>query len=320
MSIQVEDAGFLTTVQDLGRPGYRHLGATPGGALDQQAAVLSNALLGNAPSKAVLECTLAGPCLRFTASAWICLMGAHMQTSCESRSVDHGRVFFVKAGQRLSLGYARNGCRSYLAIRGGIDVPLVMGSASTFLRGGFGGCHGRALQAGDRLAVAEAPAGDPLWEGWYASPSLTDYLNRTNCIRYFPDINISDLLRQRFEEQSFMVSHQSDRMGYRLTGKALTCWFDHEPLSEGVCAGTIQLPADGQPIVLMNDCQTTGGYPVLGQVITVDLAKIAQLKSGDSLHFVPVTLEEARTALKQQQQDRARLAIAACSHWRQNNE
>ncbi len=317
MSIQVEEAGLLTTVQDLGRPGYRHFGVMPGGAMDQQAAVLSNILLGNAPSKAVLECTLTGPCLRFTAAAWICLMGADMQASCDSRRVAHGQVFFVEAGQRLSLGYARNGCRSYLAIRGGVDVPLVMGSASTFLKGGFGGYHGRALRAGDRLAVVKAPAGEPQRQGWYASPALTEYLDRINCIRYFPDITISRFPRQQFEAQSFTVSQQSDRMGYRLRGKALPRWLDHEPLSEGVCAGTIQVPADGQPIVLMNDCQTTGGYPVLGQVITVDLAKIAQLKPGDFLRFVPVTLKEAHTALKQQQQGRARLAIAACYHWRQ---
>ena len=316
MSIQVEEAGLLTTVQDLGRPGYRRFGVTPGGAMDQQAAVLANTLLGNPPSAAVLECTLSGPSLRFLASTWICLTGADMQATCDSQAVPVGQVFHVDAGQLLSLGYTHNGCRGYIAVQGGVEVPQVMGSASTFLRGGFGGYQGRALQQKDQLIIAKTTTRKSLSEGAQVSPSLTEYMDQKNGIRYLPDNDAGVESRQQFEKQSFTVSQAADRMGYRLSGAPVPQWVDREPLSSGVCVGTIQLPADGQPIVLMNDCQTTGGYPLLGQVITVDLAKMAQLKPGDTLQFFPVTLEEAQERLKQQQHDWARLAIAVRYNWR----
>lgn len=313
MSILVEAPGLLTTLQDLGRRGYQHLGVGPGGAMDPVSAAMANLLVGNPAGAATLEITLAGPSLCFEHDALIALGGADLSPEIEGQPVFPWRPTLVRAGARLGFGPALRGCRCYLAVAGGFRVAQVMNSASTQLAAGFGGFQGRALRRGDRL---ETPGSRELYPGlrqrfargsqpflaldwfppWYEE---LDFLRpaRLSMIPgpQWPSLPAAE--RRSFLEGAFQVSPDSDRMGIRLRGPRLA--FDHpmEMLSSGVATGTLQLPPDGSPILLMADRQTTGGYPRLGELASVDLAKAAQLRPGDDTEFTLITLERAQERL-----------------------
>jgi antagonist of KipI len=309
MTCRVIQPGLLTTVQDLGRFGHQHEGIPVAGAMDPVALRLANLLVGNEDAAAGLEITLTGPRLVFERPALIALAGADLETALDDDRIPHLRALLVPAGATISFGEAIRGCRTYLAIAGGIDVPVVLGSRSTYLRGAFGGVNGRALRRGDvlawgeptvlgrRIAAAIAGAGQRVRAAsWGASSALIPRYSGTPTIRLLVGEHMH-LLTPAAREQLFSaelrVGAQSDRMGYRLEDVTLALSEPVELLSEAVAFGTVQLPPSGNPIVLMADRQTTGGYPRLGEVATADLPLLAQLRPGDRLRFAPASLAEA---------------------------
>lgn len=312
---RVESPGAQTTVQDLGRDGWRHLGVARAGALDPAQAALANRLVGNPDDAAVLEIALNGPTLSLPAPARIALCGAEAGMRFEDRSgrthaIPGGRPVDLPAG-RLRIGTLRNGLRAWLAVTGGIATTPVLGSRSTDLRGGFGSLDGRALRAGDDLPIGAHEASDeaardviaPVFAAhWFA---LDMQYALTAPIRYVPStLDIAAALA----EQAWTVDPRSDRQGLRCAGDALSSALP-EQVSAPVAPGTIQLPPDGRPIVLLADAQTVGGYPRLGHVIAADLPRLAQRRPGDALRFLAIDAAAARAAMARRRGELARL------HW-----
>ncbi|HEY5802169.1 MAG TPA: biotin-dependent carboxyltransferase family protein [Lysobacter sp.] len=301
-SLRVLRPGLLTTVQDLGRTGWRHLGVAHAGALDADAARLGNRLVGNAADAAVLELTLHGPTLQFDAPLRIALTGAEVVARFDGELAPCGRPVLLPAGT-LELGAVRNGARAWLAVGGGgIDVASVLGSRSTDLRGGFGGLDGRALQSGDRVPLAAATSPECLHMRsvpWWIDPGHDD--DPRAPIRYQPSAHAWSAPLAR---RAWKVSASSNRQGLRLQGEALPTP-QADGISEPVAPGTIQLPPDGQPIILLADAQTVGGYPRLGHVIAADVPRLAQCIPGQTLHFAPC---DASTAHRLACAARARVA------------
>jgi 5-oxoprolinase (ATP-hydrolysing) subunit C len=316
--VDIISPGARTCVQDLGRDGWRHLGVARAGALDPAQAMLANRLLGNPGQAAVLEITMSGPALVFAHPSRIALCGAHFDSRFEDTSgslhaMPSARPVRLPAGT-LRLGTARKGLRAWLAIEGGVEVPQVLGSRSTDLRGGFGGYEGRTLRAGDRLALG-APSCDAHTDDALADPlhpqapawwiSLDDIGMHDVPIRYVPS---SLCIAASLANRNWRVDPRSDRQGLRCEGDAIPTDLPEE-VSAPVAPGTIQLPPDGHPIVLLADAQTVGGYPRLGYVIATDLPRLAQLRPGDPLRFTAVDRAEAQSAVRRRQGDIARL------HW-----
>ena len=280
----VLNAGMFTTVQDLGRMGQRAAGVPSGGAMDAMAARLANLLVGNAEDTAVVELTLLGPEIEFLGDALIAVGGAEFAGCASWRPVR------VAAGERIKFGAAVKGCRGYLAVAGGIAVPVVLGSRSTYARAGLGGFGGRALLAGDVVPVNTRPRQmDEHW--WLDRRVLPDY-SASPTVRVVPGAQAGEF-DGAWRGREFRVTPQSDRMGMRLAGEKLVRAGGRELLSSAVAPGTVQVPPDGQPIVLMADAQTIGGYPQLAHVIGVDLPLLAQLRPGDTVRFQEVTLGDA---------------------------
>jgi antagonist of KipI len=326
--------GFLTTVQDLGRTGYMKYGVTRSGVLDPFAHRIANALVGNEADAATLEMTMIGATIVFDRDALIAVCGGDLSPAVNRQPVPMWTPLYVTAGARLTFGKCKSGFRAYLAIAGGIDVPVVMGSRATYLRGKLGGLEGRILQARDELYAgvpsesaqriiaagrehltqAEQPVDYRVlpWAptAWFVTP----YLYRTQ-IRIMPHREthyFTNEAQQHLFFQPFVVSTQSDRMGYRLEAAAkLESEFGTQQLlSEPVVQGTIQVPPSGQPIILMADHQTTGGYPRIGQVAMVDLAALGQIKPGERIRFTPITLADAEHMMKQAAVELERLTAA----------
>jgi len=326
--LRLGTAGLFTTVQDLGRRGHQREGVPAGGAMDRLALRVGNLLVGNDDGAAALETTLFGPTITFDQETLLAVTGGDAGVSVNDRQLPMYRPVLVPAGATLHYGREVRGCRSYLAIAGGIDVPRVFGSRSTYTRGAFGGCDGRALRTGDRLPIAaasdaarriitrlRAQSGDILVARWSAAPSLRTHIGGRPTVRLLPGAHLAaldDPSRDRLFGTAFRVGASSDRMGYRLEGATLSLRQPLELLSEAVAFGTVQLPPGGQPIILMADRQTVGGYPRLGELASVDLPTVAQLRPGDSLHFAPTTLDEAQRAYlrRERELEQARVAIA----------
>lgn len=329
--MEVVSPGLLTSVQDLGRYGHQHEGVSPGGAMDAFALRAANLLTGNDENAAALEVTMQGPTLRFVRDTAFALGGADLSATVEGTPVPPWRTVLARAGSRLAFG-AGTGCRTYVAVAGGVDVPSVLGSRSTCLRAGFGGHEGRALRKGDRLRIGAAPplagriiaalaaggtrrtAAACVIAPWGISSSLRPRYSAAPVVRLIEGAHVSLLTadaRQRLVRNDLRVGAQSDRMGYRLEGPTLETTGGRDLLSEGVAFGTVQLPPGGVPIVLMADRQTTGGYPRIGEVASVDLPLLAQLRPGDRLRFRTVTVGEAQAAEAQREAElaQARLAI-----------
>ncbi|NCU01250.1 biotin-dependent carboxyltransferase family protein [Candidatus Macondimonas diazotrophica] len=316
--IHIDSPGLLTTVQDLGRPGYQQLGLSPGGAMDVDAAHIANLLVGNAPSAAVLEITLTGPRITFEHGHWIALTGADLPGTVAGVRLPGWRPIWVPPGAQLVFGSIRKGCRAYLALAGGIDVPIVLGSRSTDLRAGIGGLHGRRLINGDRLPIGACtrppplPDDRPCWPRWWATHEMPTADQRV-VLRFVPGPDwkiLPEAARRALTSGALQVDHRFDRMGLRLSGIRLSVSDASKRLSAGVTFGTLQLPPDGQPILLGADRQTTGGYPVLGTVARVDHARLAQLRADDRLYFSPLPVAAAQTLYRARARDIARLAIA----------
>ncbi|HEI8865952.1 5-oxoprolinase subunit PxpC [Serratia sp. AKBS12] len=290
-------AGIYTTVQDLGRNGFRRLGISQGGALDIPALKIANLLVGNAPDAAGLEITLGQFSAEFTRSGWIALTGAGCDAQLDGKPLWTGWRYAVKKGQKLVLGQPKRGMRSYLALAGGIAVTEMLGSRSTDLKAAFGGLEGRLLKDGDRLPLGKSvslPA---------ASVGVKQLLFN-NRIRAMPGPEYDEFTPEAQEEfwrTAWQLSPQSNRMGYRLHGSGMLArTTDREMLSHGLLPGVVQVPHNGQPIVLMADAQTTGGYPRIACVIEADLYHLAQIRLGEPIHFIPCSVAQAQRAKAEQ--------------------
>lgn len=328
MTLTIAGGGLHTTVQDLGRPTHQREGVPGGGAMDRIALRVANMLVGNDDGAAALETTLIGPTITFDEPTVFALGGGDLEANIDGTAVGMWRPVAVPAGATLRFGKVRTGCRSYIAFAGGIDVPLVFGSRATYARAGFGGYEGRALRASDRLSLGaptrtaeqiadslRADGGEPAVRvaRWSAGLDLRPPYSSDPIVRVIPGAH-ADLLsvesRAKFLSATFRVSASSDRMGYRLESQTLALRHRTELLSEGVAFGTVQLPPDGAPIVLMADRQTTGGYPRIGEVASVDLPLIAQLKPGDGLRFRPIDVDDAQALYLAREQELAQARAA----------
>jgi antagonist of KipI len=284
-------AGMLTTVQDLGRWGYQSRGVPVSGALDPLSHRLANRLLGNEAGAATLEVTLMGPQLRFEHEAAFAVAGADFRLTVDDTTVQMNRRIEARAGSVLRFGERARGARAYLAVEGGVDVPEILGSRSTHVLTGMGGYQGRALRAGDALEHGGG-RGLPA-NGVNPRPDL--YRQR---LRVVP---VDETLAARLTTQRFHVSTRSDRMGYRLEGASVAAAAKGELISTAVPTGAIQVPPNGQPILLMNDHATTGGYALAAVVISADLPCAGQLAPGDWVEFAPCSLDEATAELRRQE-------------------
>ena len=316
MSIEVIRPGALSTFQDLGRTAYRHLGIPVNGVMDERAHRLANALVCNPPSYATLEITLMGPTLRFHADAVIAISGAELGARLNGVPLCVDQMVAVTQGSELSFDKRTSGVRAYLAVRGGFSIDPAMGSASTYTRGSYGGHAGRPLKKGDMLALSPLAPCSKLAKLSQAARTLGHAFD--DQVALPPDAPIrvmrgrewsyfSSRAQQALEAEPYRISPQSDRMGYRLEGEKLELTAPREVVSEAVDFGSIQVPADGQPIILMADRQTTGGYPKIGHVCAVDLPRLAQKMPGETIRLELVDLGTAQRLMLSQQRSFAAL-------------
>ena len=317
----VHKPGMLASVQDLGRHGHRQLGICPGGALDVLALTLANRLVGNADGAAGLELTMGGCEIRFETATRIALVGDGFGARLDGAPLWPCWSMPVAAGQTLKLaganaaGVKKAGLRSWLAVAGGIDVPPVLGSRSTDLKAGFGGHQGRALRKGDRLPLGATPldaaqlARRPF--GLRGPDWGPDESDSAIALRVLPGPEFDQFTvasHALLWSERWRITAQSNRMGSRLAGAELKRRRSADMLSSGVIPGTIQVPPSGQPIILMGDAQTTGGYPRIGVVIRADLWKLAQAPLDGRLRLVQVDMDAALQAWAEQQRYLAQVA------------
>lgn len=307
MSITVVKPGLLSTFQDLGRAGSQHVGVPVCGVMDPLAHRLANLLVGNETDHATLEITLVGPTLRFDAPACFAITGANLQPTLNGNAIVGYRPLIARAGDVLAFGAAApdTGVRAYLAVHGGYALTPVLNSTSTYLRGGFGGHAGRALAKGDVVALhaplstapdALSELAQALWQIRVYLPSALSGRTRSH-LRLLPGVHWDEFTAASHRDllhAEFRISTQSDRMGYRLEGPPLAMITPRQILSEATGYGTVQVPSGGEAIVLMADRQSTGGYPKIAQVISVDLPDLAQRRPGQSVRFASITLDEAQ--------------------------
>ena len=306
-SIAVLRPGLQTTIQDRGRWGLQSSGVSVAGPMDPWSHRLANLLVGNSADAATLEVTLIGPELQFDDDRWVAVVGATFDIALDDRPVIGGNPWRVGAGSRLRMGKRSRGARAYLAVGGGIDVPLVLGSRATHVASGLGGYEGRALIAGDRLRLGVAPGDNDENDahrlrvaeraGMAPSGTAGGVPGGTSRVRVLPGPQ-----RDRFDAEAldqlqsapYRVAQDSNRMGFRLEGPALGHVDDREMLSDATPFGVVQVPRSGQPILLMADHQTTGGYPKIATMISADAGVAGQLAPGDFLQF---EICDERTAL-----------------------
>ena len=301
MTIHVAKPGFFTTVQDLGRYGYAHLGISPAGAADPLSFRIANLLVGNEENAPAMEMTLLGATLQFDESTIVAITGASCECKAGPNSVPANTASEIPAGATLQCGSITAGTRCYLAIRGGFDVPLIMGSASTCITARFGGLQGRRLQTGDVLQVRKHDSSRvrSLRSGALDSLRVPRPLRVTRGTQQ--DWFQPDMFDKLFSS-AYLVSDQSDRRGLRLNGGALHPREQSQLLTDGIPLGAIQVPQDGQPIILFVDQQTTGGYPKIANVIAADLHRVGQLRPHDEVRFVEVSIAGAVQTLREQEQ------------------
>ncbi len=296
MSITFQKAGLLTTLQDLGRDGYRRFGINPNGVMDQAAARLINILLGNDENEAVIEMHFPAPQILFEANAVIAIGGADFAATLDDESLQNWQPHFVKKGSHLKFQNKTNGNRAYLAVHGGLKTNRWLDSASTNLTAQIGGHEGRKFEAGDKLSFNKKTKKQPHLAAAQVSSSLIPSYSRFPTVRVIAGAEyemLSEETRSKFFEQDWTISVNSDRMGFRLYGEPIMLSAPHELVSSAVNFGTVQLLPDGQLIVLMADHQTSGGYPRVAHVITRDLPLLAQLGANDKVAFHLIEHNEA---------------------------
>lgn len=307
MGIEILNGGMLTTIQDAGRYGYQQFGVTVSGSMDVYHHNLANILVGNNPGCEVLEATILPPSLHFTQDNLFALCGAPVSGMLAGEPIEMNRAYLAHAGDTLMLTAATHGCRTYLAFAGGLDVPAVMGSKSTFLKGRIGGLNGRALQKGDFLGFCAPRTTLPNLAFRTIHESMIHDFAPAQTIRVIPGPQIDAFSGEgvsTFLNTTYTVTQNADRMGYRLDGARI----EHAPnqdgniISDAITKGAIQVPGHGQPIIMMADRQTTGGYAKIGHVISVDLPRVAQLRPGDSIRFALCDVQEAQSYANQRTQ------------------
>jgi biotin-dependent carboxylase-like uncharacterized protein len=303
MSLMILKPGMLSTFQDLGRFGQQHLGVSVAGAMDLRAHQLANLLVGNDTGLATLEITLTGPTIRFTKPCCLALCGADLSATLNGQPLALNRPLIVRAQDELSFGVRQHGTRVYLAVYGGFALTPVLGSTSTYLRSAMGGWQGRALRRDDEIALLHPLKNEGLEELAMDLWALKIYLPAPLAEAHHAFVRL--VKSQQWSEFSpescaalltvpYRISPDSERMGYRLEGAPLLMTTPRQMISEGTTFGTIQVPAGGQPIVLMADRQTTGGYPKMAYVASVDLPILAQMGPGDRVSFKAISLEQAQ--------------------------
>jgi antagonist of KipI len=295
-ALGVDDPGVFTTVQDLGRA-ERRAGVPTGGAMDRFALAAANLLVGNPEHTGALECTLAGPVLAARASCLVAITGADFQPAVNDEPVPVWTSLFLAEGDRLSFQGRRWGARCYIAVAGGIKAERWLGSVSTYLLVGRGGLHGRPLKKGDLLELATEPP-HPMVAGRNLPVRLRPAYLDAGVLRAVPGPHFRVLApagRKALFAETYGVSREADRMGYRLEGRELELKGE-ELISFGLAFGAVQVPNSGQPILLMADHQTAGGYPAVAGVARADLPLAAQLVPGDKVRFEQVTVESAQQA------------------------
>ncbi len=300
--LHVIEPGFLTTVQDGGRPGWARYGIPASGPMDMVAFRAANQLVGNPEHTAALEITLTGPTLIAARDCLIAVCGAEFALQVGNLPAPMWHAVYVRNGYPIIFGDLLRGARAVLAVSGGIDAPPFLGSRATYLNGGFGGWQGRALLPGDHLPLGQKAHRDLVMRAGASVPNVQrPAYSSSPVIRVVlgPQLDhFSAQTQDMFLHEPYMLSQASDRMGIRLQGPPIAHQKEPGITSDGVVTGSIQIPPDGMPIVMMVDHQTTGGYPKIGTVIQADLPLLAQCLPGDSVRFRAVTLEEAhRTVL-----------------------
>lgn len=292
--MRVLQPGLLTLIQDAGRYGKHRLGLTNGGPLDPLAFRWANRLCGNDLSAPALEISIGALVLESQVDTCIALCGAQMPLKINGRTVDGWRTLRVAAGDKLEVGIRQQGARAYLAVTGGWQVVPVFSSAATVMRESLGGLSGTGskLEVQDFLPCQSAPAEQPLWQ--LAPEHRPDYSKEVvlRTLLGYQQHAFDSVQQRLFFTSDYQVTDHADRMGYRLSGQPVLSGLAGI-LSEGICHGAVQVPADGQPIVLLNDRQTIGGYPKIGSVLAQDTARLAQCLPGDTVRFEPISMAEA---------------------------
>jgi biotin-dependent carboxylase-like uncharacterized protein len=300
--IVIVSPGLYTTVQDRGRWGYQEFGMPVTGAMDDFSFRAANILVGNDEYDAALETTLNGPEISFNIDAVVAITGANMVPKVNGNIVPMWRSFKLSKGDVLSFSMAREGTRGYIAFAGGLDIPVVMGSCSTFVRGGIGGYEGRKLKTGDELNLKNS------------NVPVHQLADRIIPMQYIPEYKQNCCIKailgpqddcftqesvEKFFSSEYEITKEADRMGYRLSGPQLMHKAGADIISDGINLGSIQIPGHGMPIVMLADRQTTGGYTKIATVISTDIPVMSQLKPGDKVSFKMVDIHEAHRLLKE---------------------
>ena len=298
MSLQVLKPGIYSLLQDGGRFGHHSMGLTTGGPLDRTAFRWANLLCENSENSACIEVTIGGLVLQSTIKTTLALTGADIPLSINQQPVELWQSHSINPGDTIELGFARSGSRAYLAVSGGLQAEPIFNSVATVPREGLGGLHadGSPLKTGDRLPCKSIEDAN-LWR--LPENLRADYSENSAQLRVvlgYQQEAFSDTQKQLFFSSEYSVSKYSDRMGYRLEGAEIIPSLNGI-LSEGICLGAIQFPADGQPIILLNDRQTIGGYPKIGSLLSLDIGRLAQLSAGAKLRFGAISVERAQTLL-----------------------
>lgn len=300
--LNVQKPGLFTTVQDQGRYGYLRFGVSISGAMDKVSLVAANLLVGNDANGACLETTLTGPELQALKRTQIAITGGDCSPKINDQSASMWRTLAVQKGDIISFGKMQSGCRAYISIRGGIDVPLILGSRSTYVRGKLGGVEGRPLRIGDSIDVFDVP------------PLRVEYEMPEETLRQFPsDFRVSVLLGpqadmftekgvETFLSCQYKVTLEADRMGYRLEGPVIDHKGKADIVSDGLLPGAIQVPKSGKPILIMQDAQTTGGYPKIAAASTPDISALGQAKPNDTIQFSKITIHQAHGKMREYNQ------------------
>lgn len=304
MSIKVITPGMLSTIQDGGRKGFAALGFNASGVMDVRSYHIANALVGNFTDEAVIEMTYLGGSFKFLESNYIAITGADMSPKLDGAPVEMYKTVFVKRDETLTFSAAASGMRTYLAVRGGIDVPVIMGSRSTNLKCKLGGLDGRALKAGDIVPCRDVY--DEFHKHLIHSAPKEDFESDEITIRvllgpqddYFTERGIKTFLNS-----TYTVTNESDRMGCKLSGEKIEYKNTVDIISDGIVFGSIQIPRTGNPIIMLADRQTTGGYAKIATVISVDLPLLAQARPGTRVHFELTDRQKAERLLKQEQKE-----------------